>query len=284
MKVCIDLGATNIKGARMEKGQIVVEACSPTGHGSREAVVASLTRAIEGLLAPGTDAIAIASAGDIDEACAVCTYATPNLEGFTGFDFVAYAWETFGLRCTAINDARAALLGEMCDGAGKNIRDRRVIMLTLGSGVGGAYWTNGSLAGSPANDYARFGHYCLEEGGIPCNCGRRGCIEQYLSGRALNRMARERGLQPEGYLLQAKEGDRTACAMAADLVRLLDRALLVIANRCPFDVCILGGGVAEGIAQSRPSLLSELSFPAVFAALGNRAGLFGAYRFAEGKA
>lgn len=283
MKVCIDLGATNIKGARMVNGAIVAETCTPTGHGSHQAVVASLTRAIEGLLVPGTNAIAIASAGDIDEARGVCTYATPNLEGFTGFDFAAYASETFGLHCTAINDACAALLGEMCDGVGKNMKDRRVVMLTLGSGVGGAYWKDGSLAGSPANDHARFGHYCLEADGKLCNCGRRGCVEQYLSGRALNRMARERGLQPEGYLLQARHGDRAARAMVADFICLLERALCIIAQRCPFDVCILGGGVAEGIARTLPSMLSELSFRTVFAELGNRAGLFGAYRFAESK-
>ncbi|MCI5974512.1 MAG: ROK family protein [Clostridiales bacterium] len=67
-------------------------------------------------------------------------------------------------------------------------------MLTLGSGVGGAYAVRGKIKADESNDYARFGHLPVEKDGVLCNCGRRGCAEQYLSGRAINRMAAKEGI------------------------------------------------------------------------------------------
>lgn len=281
MKLCIDLGATNIKGATVQDGKLISRAFVPCDHSCGvEGIARSLKSLIEILLTPEADAIAFASAGDIDEK-GVCTYATGNLEGFTGFDFVRFSKENFSRPAVALNDAYAALLGEMCYGAGVDLKDKRVAMLTLGSGVGGAYWSDGGLFNTPQNDNARFGHIPLYEGGLLCTCGRKGCVEQYLSGRALNRRAREAGIEQEQVLGEFSAGNKNALRVMTEYCADLERALCAVHAVSPFDVCILGGGVAEGLGDCFDFFASRLSYPVRLAKLGNTAGIMGAYAFAE---
>lgn len=281
MKLCIDLGATNIKGATVEDGKLISRASVPCDHScGAEGIARSLKNLIEMLLTPEADAIAFASAGDIDEK-GVCTYATGNLEGFTGFDFVRFAKENFSLPAVALNDAHAALLGEMCYGAGAELKEKRVAMLTLGSGVGGAYWSGGKLFNTPQNDNARFGHIQLYEGGLLCTCGRKGCIEQYLSGRALNRRAQEAGIAREQIIPQFSAGNENAVRVMTEYCEDLEKALCAVHAVSPFDVCILGGGVAEGLKGCFDFFTARLSYPVRLAGLGNTAGIMGAYAFAE---
>ena len=284
MVICIDLGATNIKGALMKHGKIVKTIKVPTDHShGREGIVASLKEALDALYCKGVRGAAIASAGDIDRARGVCTYATGNLEGFTGFDFPAFIEEHYALPCVAINDAFAALLGEMRFGAGRTMLDKRVLMLTLGSGVGGAFWKDGDIFADESNGFARFGHFTLHEGGTPCNCGKIGCVEQYLSGRALNRLAAEHGIPEEEIFKELTQKIPRAVAAAEEFVRELNAALDLIYAVCPFEVCILGGGVAEGMGENFRFFKERCSRNIVPAELGNRAGLLGAYALTEDK-
>lgn len=280
MKLCIDLGATNVKGALIDRGKIVATAKTPTDHScGRAGIVRSFARTAEALMCREADAVAVASAGDIDETRGVCTYATGNLEDFSGFDFRSYVKERYGLPCTALNDAFAALLGEMRYGVGRPFLPGRVAMLTLGSGVGGAYWANGALKADGSNLYARFGHIALHEGGEECTCGKRGCIEQYCSGRALNRLARSYGIENEEIFTLFRAGDKRAAEALEVYAGELSLALGRVYEVSPFDVCILGGGVAEAMDFSY--FQARVGRKIVPAALGNTAGLYGAYAFAE---
>ena len=99
----------------------------------------------------------------------------------------------------------------------------RVVMLTLGSGVGGGYYANGEIVSNKENDYGRFGHICLEENGRECTCGKRGCIEMYLSGRAIHRDADKMGIDGADifrkYLagrLQSKNNGKFMCITLPD--------------------------------------------------------------------
>ncbi len=280
MRVCIDLGATNVKGALVGNGVILKTVKTPTDHScGREGIVRSLKCTLDALICENADSVAVASAGDIDEKSGVCTYATGNLEGFTGFDFPAFAAEHYRLPCTAINDAFAALLGEMKYGAGRVYQKSRVVMLTLGSGVGGAYWANGKLVSNENNLYARFGHIILHENGFECTCGKRGCAEQYLSGRALNRLAGTYGIGNEEIFPRFRAGDKAAKEVVEVYARELDSALDLIDKISPFDVCILGGGVAE--AMDFDDFGARVKKKIIPAQLGNTAGLMGAYAHAE---
>lgn len=280
MKICIDLGATNVKGALVEDGKLLRTAVTPTQHGNgRGGIVSSLRHTIDELLDDRVQAIAVSSAGDIDEN-GVCTYATGNLEDFAGFDFVRFARETYRLPCVAANDGMMALLGELRYG-GAEIGAERVAMLTLGSGVGGACAERGVLLPAFSMGEGKLGHLTLHREGLPCNCGKRGCIEQYLSGRAINRMAAEHGIPADSLFERIAAGEVSALVCGEALAEELRLALARVHEVFPFEVVILGGGAAEGMEKCASFFTSRAGYPVVFARLGNRAGLLGAYALAE---
>lgn len=282
MIVCIDMGATEIKVAPVtEKNNEIkvgkVERFPTNASLGKEGIVKALYDAISSLCDESTDGVAIASAGDIDTDTSVITYATENLPGMIGFDFAEFCQREFDLPTKAINDAHAALLGEMVYGIGKNYQDKRVVMLSFGSGVGGGYYADGEIVANEENDFGRFGHICLKENGEECTCGKKGCIEMYLSGRAIHRSAAKIGIDGpdifEKYGLGEEKNVAFVEKLRADLKLSLDKVMAV----SPFDVCIIGGGVADWMGEHFYSITSALGYEIVRAELGNSAGVYGAY-------
>jgi glucokinase len=242
----------------------------------REGIVSALRDAISSLL-DGAEAVAIASAGDIDVNTSVITYATENLPGMIGFDFAEFCKNEFNLPTRAINDAHAALLGEMVYGVGKEYQDKRVVMLTLGSGVGGGYYADGNISATPENDFGRFGHICLEDGGRECTCGKRGCIEMYLSGRAIHRDAAEMGIDGPDIFDKYASGVEKNVEFVERMRENLRRSLDLVMAVSPFDVCIIGGGVADWMGDNFFPITENLGYEIIRASLGNSAGMYGAY-------
>ncbi len=282
MTICIDMGATEIKVApitKKENGLVVGETQRfPTNASlGKEGIVDALHGAISSLMGEDVDGVAIASAGDIDTNTSIITYATENLPGMIGFDFARFCKEKFALSAKAINDAHAALLGEMVYGAGRDHREKRAVMLTLGSGVGGGYYVNGEIVANKENDYGRFGHICLEEGGRQCTCGRNGCNEMYLSGRAIHRDAAEMGIDGpdifDKYALGEEKNVEFVERFRQNLKITLDKVMAV----SPFDVCIIGGGVADWMGEHFYTIMQDLGYSIIRASLGNSAGIYGAY-------
>jgi len=257
------MGATEIKVAPiMEKGNEIVVgevARFPTNASlGKEGIVKALRDAIASLYDKNTEGVAIASAGDIDTDTSVITYATENLPGMIGFDFSEFCNREFGLSAKAINDAHAALLGEMVYGIGRNYQDKRVVMLSLGSGVGGGYYADGEIVANEENDFGRFGHICLVENGVECTCGKKGCIEMYLSGRAIHRNAAAIGIDGpdifEKYALGEEKHITFVEKLRADLKLSLSKVMAV----SPFDVCIIHQSVFPEISFLILSLLQNL--------------------------
>ena len=282
MTICIDMGATEIKVApitRKENEIIVgrVERFPTNASLGKEGIVSALRAAIASLVGEGADSIAIASAGDIDVNTSVITYATENLPGMIGFDFGAFCESEFGLPARAINDAHAALLGEMVYGVGKEYQDKRVAMLTLGSGVGGGYYADGNIVATPENDYGRFGHICLEENGRECTCGKLGCIEMYLSGRAIHRDAAAMGIDTPDIFDRYAMGEEKNVEFVKRLRENLKTSLDMVMAVSPFDICIIGGGVADWMGDHFSSIMSDLGYDIIRASLGNSAGIYGAH-------
>ena len=276
------MGATEIKVAPMRKNEneylLGKTEKFPTNAAlGKEGITDALARAIASLMEADVDGIAIASAGDIDTKTATITYATENLPGMIGFDFAKFCKENFHLSATAINDAHAALIGEMAYGAGKAYADLRVCMLTLGSGVGGGYFANGDIVSNKENDFGRFGHVCLEEGGRLCTCGRRGCTEMYLSGRAIHKDAQAMGIDGPHIFERYAEGKEENLQFVNTLRQNLRLTLDKIMQISPFDICIIGGGVADWMGEHFSTVMADLGYPIIKASLGNNAGMVGAF-------
>lgn len=276
MILSIDLGATNIKAALFDENltKLTNTLSVPTRADEGKAgVLSALEEAVASF--GNVTALAVASAGDVDPETSRITYATQNLPGMTGFDFAAFGRE-HNLPAYAINDAQAALLGEAYCGAAAKQRDKNIAMLTLGSGVGGAYYSGGEISANEKNGFARFGHITLHEGGRECTCGKRGCIETYLSGRAIHRSAAEQGVDGGDIFEKYLSGDRKVTEFVTGLIGELNLALGKVNAVAPFDICIIGGGVADWFGAAFEKIKNASEYALVKAVLGNDAGLYGA--------
>ena len=282
MTICIDMGATEIKVAPIKRNEneILVGDVKkiPTNASlGKKGIVDALHQAISSLMDADVDGVAIASAGDIDVNTSIITYATENLPGMIGFDFAQFCKNEFNLPAKAINDAHAALLGEMVFGVGKDYQDKRVVMLTLGSGVGGGYYANGEIVANEENDFGRFGHICLVNDGVECTCGKHGCIEMYLSGRAIHRDAAKLSIDGPDIFEKYALGEPKNVEFVERLRKDLKTSLDMVMEVSPFDVCIIGGGVADWMAEHFYPITDGLGYTIIRASLGNSAGIYGAY-------
>ena len=187
----IDIGGTKIAGALVDElGTIVREDRQPTPTGADQArdivdvVVAMIGRlsADEAPVAAG-----VAAAGFIDAAQSTVYYA-PNI-AWRNEPFREKLEERVDIPVIIENDANAAGWAEFRFGAGRLVSD--MVMLTIGTGVGGAIVSEDKLFRGGFGTGAELGHLRVVPGGLPCGCGAHGCIEQYGSGRALARMANE---------------------------------------------------------------------------------------------
>ncbi|WP_158864703.1 ROK family glucokinase [Leifsonia sp. AG29] len=186
----IDIGGTKIAGAVVDElGGIVREDRVPTDASSP----AEIENAVVGMvqrLAAGTEEIAgvgVAAAGFIDAAQSTVYYA-PNIN-WRHEPFREKLEKRLDLPVLIENDANAAGWAEFRYGAGRLVSD--MVILTIGTGVGGAIVTGDRLFRGGFGAGAEIGHMRVVPGGLPCGCGAHGCIEQYGSGRALQRMANE---------------------------------------------------------------------------------------------
>jgi glucokinase len=189
LAIGIDIGGTKIAGALVdEDGTILAEARVPSPASSarliEDAVVAMVQELAAGHEVAG---VGVAAAGFIDAAQSTVYYA-PNLS-WRNEPFEAKLTARLGLPVVIENDANAAGWAEFRFGAGRLVSD--MVVLTIGTGVGGAIVTGDALFRGGFGVGAEIGHMRVVPGGLPCGCGQRGCIEQYASGRALLRYANE---------------------------------------------------------------------------------------------
>lgn len=292
MKVIgIDIGGTSVKGVVCDReGRSLAETRRPTdARAGREAILASVASTVEALLGdhPEAAAIGIGTAGRVNAADGIVVYATDNLPGWQGMNLKAWAEAAFGRPAFADNDANAALLGESWIGAARGLRD--VVMLTLGTGVGGANMAGGELIRGANWSGGEWGHAVLVPEGTACNCGRSGCIEQYLSGTALVRLASEAAGRPYpsglDVLNAAAAGERPAQETVDRFVFRLAVAAGNIANGLDPEAIVIGGGVVDAHLLWWPAFRSALAHAGSHAdvrpaLLGNRAGMLGAAKLA----
>ena len=164
------------------------------------------------------------------------------------------AEELTGFRTTVGNDANVAALGEMWLGAGKGCKD--LVMVTLGTGVGGGIIVNGHPLIGAHGAAGEIGHICVNYGEIDiCGCGKRGCLEQYASATGIVRLARkrlqkdeepsvlrEKKLSAKLVFDALKEGDLVAEEIVEEFGSYLGSALANVAVVTDPEVLVIGGG------------------------------------------
>jgi len=281
----VDLGGTKIlAGVVARDGTIGRTIEVPTPEGGQHDVLAAVDAVVADLLLDGAAAIGYGVPLNIDRRTGVALRAI-NLP-LQHVDFPARARERFGLPAGVENDGNAAALAEWKLGAGRGADD--LVMLTLGTGVGGGLVLDGHLY----RGWAELGHVVVEANGPPCqgNCHGRGHLEAVASGLAADRAAAElygAGADARVLVERARAGEALAVAALARIGALLGAAIGSLANIFDPDVVVVGGGfgAAAGELLLGPALVSarrEAIRPAdetlriVEAELGDEAGLIGA--------
>jgi glucokinase len=208
----IDIGGTKIAGALVDaQGQIVLEERVPSPAGDPEAMVNAVVGLIERLSANHeVIGAGVAAAGFIDADQSTIIYA-PNIS-WRNEPFKAKLETKLNIPVIIENDANAAGWAEYRYGAGRGFK--HMIMLTIGTGVGGAVITDSHMLRGGFGIAGELGHLRVVPDGLLCGCGQNGCLESYASGTALLRTARELAASnsPEGARLreiEAEEGQLT---------------------------------------------------------------------------
>ena len=202
-----------------------------------------------------------------------------------------------GLKVKAGNDANVAALGEMWQGAAKGCKD--VIMVTLGTGVGGGIIVDGKVVAGFNGAGGEIGHITVNHDEIEaCNCGQYGCLEQYTSATGIVRVAKRKlaktndetslrnfpELTAKDVFDEAKSGDAVAFGLVDEVCGILGSTLSNIACVVDPEVVVIGGGVSKAgsiLIESIQKHFVETSFHAcrntkfVSAGLGNDAGMYG---------
>jgi glucokinase len=300
----IDIGGTKIGGAVVdESGTILAEERVPSPAAHADQMEDAVAAMIERLRGPyDVCAAGVAAAGFVDSKKGIIYYA-PNIQ-WREEPFLDEMRGRVELPLVVENDANAAGWGEFRFGAGQGVGD--MVMLTIGTGVGGAIIGDGRLYRGGFGAGAELGHMRVVPGGLPCGCGMRGCIEQYGSGRALHRYAD--GLADAGGIgkvLAARrdgnggqltgpiiaeliaEGDPGAMAALRELGGWIGQACASLDAILDPELFILGGGVAQigeplldairvGFFGSLPARGYHPEPEFRVARLGNRAGAVGA--------
>lgn len=261
-RIGIDLGGTNIAAGVVDEGQhIVAEVSLPTGaERPAEAVVADICRAAEkamekaGITAAHCASVGIGSPGTCDSANGVVVRAY-NL-GWFNVPVCSMVTARLGLPCRLSNDANCAALAETV--AGGAVGCRNMILITLGTGVGGGIIIGGKIYDGMRGAGAELGHTLLVMDGEPCTCGRRGCWEAYSSATALIRQACQAAARhPDSLLARladvngktvfdaADRGDETARAVVDRYCDYLGAGLVNIVNALAPEVILIGGGISR---------------------------------------
>ncbi|WP_346663347.1 ROK family glucokinase [uncultured Merdimonas sp.] len=304
MKYCfgVDIGGTTVKiglfttkGDLLEKWEIKTRT---ENHG--EAILPDVAESLEkkmqerGIAKDEVEGIGIGIPAPVMDDGVV--QKTANL-GWGYKEVTREMKELTGLPVAAGNDANMAALGEMWLGAGKGRKN--MLMVTLGTGVGGGIIVNGKPLVGAHGAGGEIGHICVNEAETEaCGCGRAGCLEQYASATGISRLARRRlekddspsslrgaAISAKAVFDALKEGDTVAGEIVEEFGRYLGYALTSIAVITDPAVIVIGGGVSragEILLEYVEKYFHEKAFFAnqdtrfVLAQLGNDAGICGA--------
>lgn len=279
----IDLGGTKINiGLVNSLGQIEDFNKFETPL-SAQAILSSIVKAAQSY--PAHLPVGLSSPGLINRAGEVIG-CTPNLPDWLGINLNTYLSEQLNRPVSVVMDGRAAAWGEF---KLNHPDSEHFILLTLGTGLGSGIVTQGQLMRSDYGFGIGFGHMIVDANGKMCNCGQQGCLEAYVSGKALESTYQELSQSiasgPEIFEL-ARSGHNYAQQALDQFLHMLAIGITNILNALTPDCIVLGGGISE---QGKEMILEPLrtkiksimklpfNFPEIIqlATLGSQAGLVG---------
>jgi len=307
--VGIDLGGTNINvGVTDDVGKVITKHAVPLGSPkTRHDVLDAIYRAAEetlsraGMEADAVRAIGIATPGvlDIENGVVVKASNLPDWENVALRDLVR---KRFGVPTVLENDANAAAWGEYWAGAGKEVAS--MVMLTLGTGIGGGIVIDGKLWHGFRDSAAEIGHVTIDYDGRKCACGNIGCLEAYASAAStvrrfieavrsgkssnLERMVQERpeGVTSKMIYEEALKGDGLCRKIMEETGFYLGVGIVSVLHFLNPEMVVLTGGLTGAgsmLMDPVKRVVSERALPRfredlqiVFARLGEDAGFIGA--------
>ncbi|MFA4888433.1 MAG: ROK family protein [Candidatus Omnitrophota bacterium] len=290
----IDLGGTNLKIALLDSQYKIKnkQILNTQGFKRQQDLVEAIVYSIRKVCADNKIrkgnllGVGLGLPGPVDQAKGIAHF-FPNIPGWKEVGLKAILERKTGLRVFLDNDAKLMGLAEKRLGSARNFRN--ALCLTLGTGVGGSIFIDGKLFRGGKNAAGEIGHLPINERGVRCNCGGRGCLEAYIGNNRIMQQARrvfKRKISLEELSIQARRKEKKAVAIWRKIGWHLGVALSAAVNLLNLDAIVIGGGVANAgeilFASTRKTINQRaMSVQAkhvlVFKAkLGSDAGLIGA--------
>ncbi len=288
----IDIGGTNIKiaavsgdGTVIQRGLIETMASEGAARAFKRAHAAA-----QALAPDGIEAVGIGCAGLVDERRGTLT-ASPNLKKWERAPLARLASSHFSVPILIQNDATCAAYGESI---ARGARGRDLVLITLGTGVGGGIVMDGRVVRGANGFGGEVGHITVDPEGPRCHCGSRGCLEAFAGsygivreGKArLRNPSRARGLTSFAVFEAAREGEAWARGAVQQAGDRLGIAVAILLNTLNPSVVVIGGGGAGGFdlleapmrrAIARHAFRETIRVVRIERArLGNDAGVVGA--------
>jgi glucokinase len=299
----VDVGGTKCLGVVIDDDvQIVVSDRRPTPHGG-EQLVATVAELATTLCAdvPAIDSVGVGLPGSITSEGVLTS--SPHLPGVVEFDAASRLSERLERTVKVTNDANCAVLAEWRIGAGRGVDD--LIMITLGTGIGGGVIAGGRLQLGAHGYLGEFGHMMIDPDGPSCPCGKRGCWERYASGSAIALEAKRRAIEEgrldavvaaagsvdeitaEHIVAAAIDGDDDAIGVLGHFARWMAVGLGSLTMAFDPAMFVIGGGLSRAAPVYEDALrrcFAEAVYASdlrplpvlAFAVLGERAGAVGA--------
>ena len=309
-RIGVDLGGTNIvSGVVNENCEIVAKASRPTNapraaEGIFDDIAATIKEAMDkaGITKEDVVSIGVGTPGSVNKELELIEFA--NNLGFDNVPAYRLLRERTGIQNVWFdNDANCAALGEATAGCGKGAKD--FVMITLGTGVGSGIIANGKLVTGLNYAAGEMGHTVIVYGGLPCNCGRRGCWEKYSSATALIAQTKDAMREnPDSIMWDLvdndilnvtgrtafdamRKGDEAAKRVVDNYIAYLACGISNVVNIFQPEVLAVGGGIGNEkenllapvrkiLASERYSIHAKKQTELKAATLGNDAGVIGA--------
>lgn len=288
--IAIDIGGTKTIGALFdENSKIHKEIRIPTDSRlGPSQLIEKLKETIRQLLEYNdVSCISIGSAGRINVEVGSVFYASDNIPGWTNTEIKKIIEQEFKIHTIVENDCKVAGLGEEWQGSARGLDS--YVCLVLGTGVGASVKVRGNLIHGSHWSAGELGHMTLYPNGRQCNCGLKGCLEQYCSGPSLVKRFNENRLDriATGYdfFERVRNKDFDANKILDDFIDDLHTSVISLFNIYDPEKIIIGGGLVDTkdlwwdrfIALVEKSPINSLFKPVVeIATLGNKAGIYGA--------
>ncbi|EPG75173.1 ROK family protein [Leptospira fainei serovar Hurstbridge str. BUT 6] len=266
----VDIGAQSVKACRTdEHGTLLSQSSISTGADiDSDSFLSSLKTIIQELMEEGNSpvsGIGLGSPGPLDKDAGILI-SSANLPKLKNVPIVSYLKDSFGIPVYYDNDANCAALGEYWYGVGKG--SRNLVVITLGTGIGGGWVYEGSLFDGYKGNSMEVGHNTIRPGGTLCGCGHRGCAEAYFSTSGFSTRYREltgrNFSDAKEFFSLVKKGEQEANLILEEGIEILSELIRNLIHILNPECVVLSGGLVKSYSLFGKQLekrVREIIFP-----------------------